>query len=70
MKFYPWTDLVGDGIDGTNLPPVREDGEDIGEDIVIENSNSNATVTPSKSVFNSTSSPTVKQLSAPNNYSH
>jgi len=53
-------DLVGDGIDGTNLPPVPN-----GEDIVIENSNSNSTVTPSKSVSNSTSLPTVKQLSAP-----
>ena len=60
VKFNPWTDLVGDGIDGTNLPPVPN-----GEDIVIENSNSNATVTPSKSVSNSTSLPTVKQLSAP-----
>ena len=47
-------------LDGTNLPPVPN-----GEDIIIENSNSNSTVTPSKSVSNSTSLPTVKQLSAP-----
>lgn len=58
-------DIIGDGngqaiIDGDNLPTVPN-----GEDIIIENSNSNATVTPSKSVSNSTSLPTVKQLSAP-----
>lgn len=47
-------------MDGTNLPPVPNS-----DDIIIENANSNSTVTPSKSVSNSTSLPTVKQLSAP-----
>jgi hypothetical protein len=55
-------DAVGDGpsdlTDGTDLPPVPNN-----EDLVIQNSNS--TDTPTKSVTNSTSLPTVKQLSAP-----